>query len=40
MLLPHDRGAALAAEIPELHLRTEPAHREAFVNLDFAVPIS
>lgn len=31
--VPDELARELAAEIPELHLRTEPAHREAFVNL-------
>ena len=31
--VPGDRAEALAAEFPELKLRTEPAHREAFVHL-------
>ncbi|MGA3155351.1 MAG: MerR family transcriptional regulator [Streptosporangiaceae bacterium] len=31
--VPHDRAEVLAAEFPELSLRTEPAHRGAFVHL-------
>jgi hypothetical protein len=31
--VPDDRAAALAAQISDLHLRTEPEHREAFVHL-------
>lgn len=31
--VPHDRAEVLAAEFPELSLRAEPAHREAFVHL-------
>jgi DNA-binding transcriptional MerR regulator len=31
--VPDDLAVALAAEIPELHLRTERAHREAFIPL-------
>jgi hypothetical protein len=31
--VPEDQAEALAAEVPELGLRTEPAHREAFVDL-------
>jgi len=31
--VPDDRGDALAVDFPELELRSEPAHREAFVNL-------
>jgi DNA-binding transcriptional MerR regulator len=31
--VPADQAEVLAAEIPELTLRTEPAHREAFVHL-------
>jgi DNA-binding transcriptional MerR regulator len=31
--VPGDLAEALAAEFPELNLRTEPAHREAFVSL-------
>jgi DNA-binding transcriptional MerR regulator len=31
--IPDELARELAAEIPELHLRTEPAHREVFVNL-------
>lgn len=31
--MPTDQVSALAAAIPELALRTEPAHREAFVEL-------
>jgi DNA-binding transcriptional MerR regulator len=31
--VPHDRADELAVELPELTLRTEPAHEEAFVPL-------
>jgi hypothetical protein len=31
--VPEEPAAALAAEVPELELRTEPAHTEAFVAL-------
>lgn len=31
--VPEDQAATLAAEVPELHLRSERAHREAFVHL-------
>jgi DNA-binding transcriptional MerR regulator len=31
--VPDDQAEALAEEVPELDLHTEPAHREAFVNL-------
>ena len=31
--VPDDQAAALAAQFPELELRTEPGHREAFVSL-------
>lgn len=31
--VPEDRAEALAGKLPELTLRTEPAHREAFVHL-------
>jgi DNA-binding transcriptional MerR regulator len=31
--VPESQATALAAEIPELQLRAEPAHREAFVDL-------
>lgn len=31
--VPSDRAAELAAQVPELTLRLEPAHREAFVQL-------
>jgi DNA-binding transcriptional MerR regulator len=31
--VPESQAAALAAEVPELDLRTEPAHREAFVDI-------
>lgn len=31
--VPDDRAQELAGEVPELRLRTEPAHREAFVEL-------
>ncbi len=34
--VPGDRAEALTAEFPELELRTEPAHREAFVHLGAA----
>jgi DNA-binding transcriptional MerR regulator len=32
--VPDDQAEALAAQFPELTLRTEPAHREAYVALD------
>jgi DNA-binding transcriptional MerR regulator len=35
-----DRAQALAGEYPELSLRSEPAHREAFIELGPAVQIS
>jgi DNA-binding transcriptional MerR regulator len=31
--VPESQAKALAAKVPELDLRTEPAHREAFVNI-------
>jgi DNA-binding transcriptional MerR regulator len=31
--VPDDQAATLAGKVPELHLRSEPAHREAFVHL-------
>ena len=31
--MPDDQAEALAAAFPELSLRTEPTHQEAFVNL-------
>jgi DNA-binding transcriptional MerR regulator len=37
--VPTDRAQELAARVPELTLRTEPAHREAFVQLGPAIQI-
>jgi hypothetical protein len=37
--VPSDRAQELAAEYPELTLRTEPAHREAFVDLGYGTEV-
>ena len=38
--VPDDQAEQLAGEMPELTLRTEPAHREAFVSLGQATQVS
>ena len=37
--VPADQAAALAVEVPELTLRTEPAHREACVDMGAALSV-
>ena len=38
--VPDDRARELAGEYPELMLRTEPAHHEAFVKLGYGAEVS
>jgi len=38
--IPDDQARELAGEYPELTLRTEPAHHEAFVNLGYGAEVS